>query len=103
MKKLTILFFALCSYTAQAQITTYNEATKNTFYGIGGYSHTDGFIPNGGQASPLVRSGPSPQNDFMYVATTPDGSKLYGSSGRLSTDISNTTITLTFKGNNVRN
>ena len=29
MKNLTILFLALCSITAQAQITPYNEATKN--------------------------------------------------------------------------
>jgi hypothetical protein len=102
MKNLTILFLVLCSYAVQAQITSYNNAAQNTFYGIGGYSHTDGYIPNGSQSSPFVWSGPSPQNDFTYVATTPDGSNLYGSLGRLTTLNHNTPITLTFKGNNVR-
>lgn len=80
----------------------FNNAARNDFYSIGGYSFTEGYIPNGIQASPYVRSGPSPQNDFMYVATTPDGSALYGSFGELSTFNTNRPITLTFKGNNVR-
>jgi hypothetical protein len=80
----------------------FNNAARNDFYGIGGYSFTEGYIPDGSQSSPYVRSGPSPQNDFMYVATTPNGTDLYGSLGRLSTFVFNTAITLTFKGNNVR-
>ena len=80
----------------------FNNAVRNDFYGIGGYSHTDGYIPDFGQKSPYVRSGPSPQNDFTYVATTPNGTDLYGSLGRLSTFVFNTAITLTFKGNNIR-
>lgn len=102
MKNLSILLLALWSYTAQAQIVAYNNAAKTTFYGIGGYSFTEGYIPNGNHPSPYVRSGPSPQNDFMYVATTPDGSDLYGSYGELSTHTTNSPITLTFMGNNIR-
>jgi hypothetical protein len=80
----------------------FNHAARNDFYGIGGYSHTDDYIPDGRQSSPYVWSGPSPQNDFMYAATTPNGTDLYGSLGRLSTFVFNTAITLAFKGNNVR-
>jgi hypothetical protein len=88
--------------TVNQSIEIFNEVTKNAFYGIGGYSHTDGYIPDYGQKSPFVRSGPSPQNDFTYIATTLNGSDLYGSFGRLSTNNGNIAITLTFKGNNVR-
>ncbi len=104
MKKLTILFLllAISSYTAQAQIATFNNAAQNDFYGIGGYAHTDGYIPNGRHTSPYVWTGPSPQNDFTYIATTSDGSDLYGSFGELSTFTTNVPITLSFKGNNVR-
>jgi Concanavalin A-like lectin/glucanases superfamily/CHRD domain len=83
-------------------VEIFNNNNQNDFYGIGGYSHTDGFIPNGVRSSPYVWTGPSPQNDFTYVATTPDGSDLFGTIGRLSTLNPNTAITLTFKGNNVR-
>jgi hypothetical protein len=74
MKTFIVLFLALCSYTAQAQITTYNNAAQNNFYGIGGYSFTkEIFIPDGVQPTPYVVSGPSPQNDFSYAITANGG------------------------------
>jgi hypothetical protein len=70
MKNLIILFLVLCSYAAvQAQITSYNNAAQNTFYGIGGYSFSQFTFPDGVQATPYVISGPSPQNDFSSVIT----------------------------------
>jgi hypothetical protein len=101
MKKLTTLFLLIAySYTAQAQITTYNAATQNTFYGIGGYAFTQANFPNGVQSNPYVVTGPSPQNSFTYTASASGG--ITNVSSSISTSNSNTPITIQFKGNNVR-
>jgi hypothetical protein len=99
MKNLTILFLALCSYTAQAQITGYNNAAQNTFYGIGGYSFSQFSFPDGVQPSPYVVSGP--QNDFSYAISAGSGT-INNSGGVITTTNSNTNIFIDFKGNNVR-
>jgi hypothetical protein len=101
MKNLTILFLVLCSYAVQAQITSYNNAAQNTFYGIGGYSFSQFTFPDGVQATPYVISGPSPQNDFSYVITTIGGA-INNSAGVITTVNSNTNILIEMKGNNVR-
>jgi len=99
MKNL-ILFLALCSYTAQAQITAYNNAARNTFYGIGGYSFSQTSFPNGVQANPYVVSGPSPQNDFSFAVSAVSG--ITNRIGFVSTNASNTSISIKCNGNNIR-
>jgi Concanavalin A-like lectin/glucanases superfamily len=99
MKNL-ILFLALCSYTAQAQITSYNNAARNTFYGIGGYSFSQTSFPNGVQANPYVVSGPSPQNDFSFAVLAVGG--ITNRIGFVSTNASNTSISIKCNGNNIR-
>jgi parallel beta-helix repeat protein len=101
MKKLTT-FFLLIAYscTVKAQITIYNSATMNDFYGIGGYAFTQENFPNGVQSNPYVVIGPSPQNSFTYSASATGG--ITNVSSSISTSNSNTPITIQFKGNNVR-
>jgi hypothetical protein len=100
MKKFTILLLALCSFTAQAQITTYNNAAQNTFYGIGGYSYTKKNFPNGVQASPYVVTSPAPQNDFSFAVSATGG--FNNVSGFIVAANPNTDITIKFFNNNVR-
>ena len=98
MKKLTILFLALCSYMAQAQITAYTNATIDNFRAIGGYAYFTTVFPN--VQNPYSLSGPLPQNDFTFVATSPQG--LTGDGGTITSSVPNQPITFTFKSNNVR-
>jgi Concanavalin A-like lectin/glucanases superfamily/Right handed beta helix region len=101
MKNLILfLLLALCSFTAQAQITTYNNAAQNTFYGIGGYSFSQGFFQGGVRPNPDVVSGPSPQNDFSYTVSSTGG--LQHVYTYISTLSVNKSITLQFNGNNIR-
>jgi Concanavalin A-like lectin/glucanases superfamily/Right handed beta helix region len=101
MKK-SILLFALLvlSFCSQAQITQYIDFNKQDFYGLGGYTYTEQNFPAGVQAMPYVRTGPSPQNDFQYVATATGGIK--NLSNAISTTNVGATITLKMKNNNVR-
>jgi hypothetical protein len=100
MKKL-ILLFIICSVAAQAQITAYSNATADNFGAIGGYAFTKlDFYPNVAKPNPYVLSGPSPQNDFTLVATSPQGLKSVG--GRLTSTLTNQPISFQFKGNNLR-
>ncbi len=101
MKK-SILLFALLvlSFCSQAQITQYIDFNKQDFYGLGGYTYTEQNFPAGVQATPYVRTGPSPQNDFQYVATATGGIK--NLSNAISTTNVGTTITLKMKNNNIR-
>jgi hypothetical protein len=100
MKNFTIIFLALCSYTAQAQITPYNNSLQNAFYGIGGYSFSQTSFPDGVQANPYVVSGPSPQNDFSFAASAVGG--ITNRPAYISTTNTNTAISIKFFGNNVR-
>jgi Concanavalin A-like lectin/glucanases superfamily len=100
MKNLIIFFLTLCSYTAQAQITAFNNAAPNTYYGIGGYSFSQTTIPNGIQTNPYVVSGPSPQNDFSYAVSAVGG--ITNRSSAISTNTANTPISIQLYGNNVR-
>jgi hypothetical protein len=102
MKNLIILIILVCSCATNAQIVQYVNISGNeqNFYKIGGYSFTDHSFPSGIQATPYVRTGPSPQNDFMYVATATGGIK--NLSNAISTTTVGTSITLRMKNNNVR-
>jgi hypothetical protein len=100
MKNHNIFFLIFCSFAAQAQITQYTDLTKQSFYGIGGYSYTEQNFPAGVQATPYIRMGPSPQNDFMYAATAIGGIKNLNNA--ISTSNTGATITLKMKNNNVR-
>ncbi len=102
MKKL-ILLFIICSVAAQAQITAYSNATAtaDNFGAIGGYAFTKlDFYPNVAKPNPYVLSGPSLQNDFTLVATSPQG--LQSVNGRLTSTLTNQPISFQFKGNNIR-
>lgn len=99
--KISFLFlFISCSWAVQAQIQAFNFAQRNTFYGIGGYSFTQQTFLNGVQANPYVVSGPSPQNDFTYVVSATGGIK--NILNAISTNTTNTSISIKFNGNNVR-
>jgi hypothetical protein len=101
MKKLILLFTLLgLSFCLQAQIVAYNNATQNTFYGIGGYSYTQTTFPNGVQANPYVISGPSPQNDFSFTASAVGG--ITNVANFITASSINTTMTIQFQGNNIR-
>ncbi|HLO44710.1 MAG TPA: LamG-like jellyroll fold domain-containing protein [Leadbetterella sp.] len=100
MKLLLFFAFSLSIFKTNAQITPYNNAARNTFFGIGGYSYTQTTFPNGIQAIPYVVSGPSPQNDFSYAVSAVGG--INNISGLLRTASINTTMNLKFFGNNVR-
>jgi Concanavalin A-like lectin/glucanases superfamily len=100
MKSLTILFLTLCSFTTQAQIVSFNNAARNTFYGIGGYSYTQNTLINGVQTNPFVLMGPSPQNDFSYAASAIGG--ITNRADYISTTNTNTAISIQFFGNNIR-
>lgn len=79
------------------QVFTINNILD--FNAIGGYSYTEGTFLNGIISSPYTRSGPLPNNDFAFEATS---QQLYGFQGKLTTFNVGQSITLTFKGNNVR-
>ncbi len=100
MKNLIIFFLTLYSYAAQAQIVAFNNAARNTYYGIGGYSFSKTSFPNGVQANPYVVSGPSPQNDFSYAVSAVGG--ITNRSSAISTNTANTPISIQLYGNNVR-
>ena len=102
MKKLIITLSLICSYAAKAQIAQYVNINGNeqNFYKLGGYSYTEQIFPSGVQATPYVRMGPSPQNDFMYVATATGGIKNLNNA--ISTTNVGTGITLKMKNNNIR-
>ncbi len=78
----------------------FNETTKNNFYGIGSYSYSQQFFPNGVQPNPYVVSGPSPQNDFSFAASAVGG--ITNRLAYISTTNTNTAISISFFGNNVR-
>ena len=83
------------------ELEVFTSSNMSDFYGIGGYSYTEGDFPlSTSLGSPYLRSGPLPNNDFTFVATSPTG--LFGFQNKLTTNSSNQPITLTFKGNNVR-
>ncbi len=101
MKKiLPILFFFALSFFAKAQITSYSNAAKNTFYGIGGYSFSQGLFQGGVRPNPDVVSGPSPQNDFSYTVSADGGIQHVYT--YISTLTINKSIRFEFKGNNIR-
>jgi hypothetical protein len=81
-------------------VDTYNNAARNDFYGIGGYSFTQQFFPDGVQPTPYVVSGPSPQNDFSFAASAVGG--ITNRLAYISTTNTNTAISIKFFGNNVR-
>ena len=78
----------------------FNNAARNDFYGIGGYSYTQTTFPNGVQANPYIVSGPSPQNDFSFAVSAVGG--INNIQGLLRTATVNTSMNLKFFGNNVR-
>jgi Concanavalin A-like lectin/glucanases superfamily len=100
MKSLSTLFLVLCFFTTQAQIVSFNNAARNTFYGIGGYSYTQNTLTNGVQTNPFVLMGPSPQNDFSYAASAIGG--ITNRADYISTTNTNTAISIQFFGNNIR-
>jgi hypothetical protein len=80
-------------------LQVFNSSSIIDFNNIGGYSYTEGSFPNGTISSPYTRSGPLPNNDFTFEATSV---QLYGFQDKLTTFNGGQSITLTFKGNNVR-
>jgi hypothetical protein len=78
----------------------FDSNTMSVFYGIGGFSYTEGTFPSGFQASPYLRAGPLPYNDFVFEATSPAGFNNFADKLRSATP--NQPITITFKSNNVR-
>ena len=78
----------------------FNNAARNDFYGIGGYSYTQTTFPDGVQVNPYVVSGPSPQNDFSFAVSAVGG--INNIQGLLRTATVNTSMNLKFFGNNVR-
>jgi hypothetical protein len=100
MKKTTLFLLTLCSLAAQAQIQAFNNAARNDFYGIGGYSFTKQTFPDGVQVNPYVVSGPLPQNDFSFAASADGG--ITNRLDYISTTNTNTGISIKLFGNNVR-
>lgn len=101
-KNLVFVFILIFSIIAKGQITSYTSATMQDFYALGGFSYTELDFPTAVTLlpNPYVRSGPSPNNDFTFVASSPLG--LVGNFGRLTSNASGQSITLAFKGSNVR-
>jgi hypothetical protein len=99
MKKLIFFLLFAYSWTAQAQITAYSNATADNLRLIGGYTYFEYSFLNIATQNPYSLSGPSPQNDFTFVASSPQG---FIGTGYINTRVPNQPITLTFKSNNVR-
>ena len=99
MKKTIFFLLISSSFAAQAQITAYSNATAHNFTSIGGYSYFETVFPNISTQNPYSLSGPSPQNDFRFVASSPQG---FIGNGYISTNAPNQPVTLKFTNNNVR-
>ncbi|MFN3851079.1 MAG: LamG-like jellyroll fold domain-containing protein [Spirosomataceae bacterium] len=99
MKKTFLFLLIAYSFAAQAQITAYSNATAHNFTSIGGYSYFETVFPNISTQNPYSLSGPSPQNDFRFVASSPQG---FIGNGYISTNAPNQPVTLKFTNNNVR-
>jgi hypothetical protein len=98
MKK--ILFLLLISTQGFSSIAPYYQYDVDYFHLIGGYTYTQNTFSNGPQTNPFVVSGPYPQNSFSYVVSSAGGIKNVNNS--ISTASVATSITIEFKGNNVR-
>jgi hypothetical protein len=77
----------------------FSATNQNDFYNIGGYTFFETNFTNISTQNPYSLSGPLPQNDFTFVATSPQG---FNGGGLIITKTPNQPIIITFPSNNIR-